>query len=55
MIASYLCKNNTAFLFYRYNGERLQPPGEPKQLIDIAEEDYLEKDDKDFAHLLAER
>lgn len=39
----------------RYNGERLQPPGEPKQLIDIAEEDYLEKDDKDFAHLLAER
>jgi len=38
-----------------YCGQKLALPGQPKQLLDISEEDLLEKSDDDFALLLAER
>ena len=38
-----------------YNGERLAAPGEPKDLIDVGEEDLLETTEKEFGTLLAER
>jgi len=38
-----------------YHGEQLAPPGESKHLIDINNEDLLEKSEQEFATLLAER
>ena len=40
---------------FRYHGQRLAVPGEPKHLIDISEEDLLETSDQEFASLLAKR
>lgn len=39
----------------RYKDEKLAGPGEPKQLIDIGDEEALEGSDQDFGRLLADR